>query len=173
MCMQRCVFLLGLLLVSISAQARLYTWVDPETGTKQMSGLPPAWYRSSEPGPHITVYENGRQIDDTSMETTVSERQRLRQQALIDLKRRQEEVARIKKEEKAMEEAEQEASMRKEPALPEEVSRIMVQLKEEEYIQQMKKIINEWDSKNPGAAAGKAADAGQAPQTPAPPAAGK
>jgi len=31
-----------------SVQAQMYQWTDPESGTTQLSGKPPAWYRSVE-----------------------------------------------------------------------------------------------------------------------------
>ncbi len=48
------------------AAARMYQWADAQTGTVQLSGAPPAWYRGAQPGPRVFVFENGRLIDDTA-----------------------------------------------------------------------------------------------------------
>lgn len=57
------------------AEARMYQWSNVVTGTVQLSGSPPAWYRSTTPGPRVFVFDNGRLIDDTAV--TVSHEQRL------------------------------------------------------------------------------------------------
>lgn len=50
-----------------SAQAeKMYQWVDPNTGTVQLAGKPPPWFRSATPGPRVRVYEHGKVIDDTA-----------------------------------------------------------------------------------------------------------
>jgi hypothetical protein len=75
-------------LLMLSAQvvsARMYQWVDPDTGTTQLSGKPPSWYRSEETGPRVVVHDNGRIIDDTGISLSVSENERLRQDALISV----------------------------------------------------------------------------------------
>lgn len=73
---------LALFLASLPAQARMYQWTDPETGTTQLSGKPPAWYRSMEKGPRVIVFEKGRVIDDTSISVSDALREELRVQAL-------------------------------------------------------------------------------------------
>jgi len=55
-----------LLMLAASAAARMYQWVDPRSGTVQLSGAPPAWYRSAQTGPRVFVFENGRLVDDTA-----------------------------------------------------------------------------------------------------------
>lgn len=55
-----------LLAASSAASARMYQWVDAQTGTVQLSGSPPSWYRGAAPGPRVFVFENGRLIDDTA-----------------------------------------------------------------------------------------------------------
>ncbi len=55
-----------LLVCSAAASARMYQWADPQTGTVQLSGSPPSWYRGTQPGPRVFVFENGRLIDDTA-----------------------------------------------------------------------------------------------------------
>jgi len=77
--------LLFVLLLQISsvAVARMYQWTDPDTGTTQLSGKPPSWYRSGDTGPRVFVFENGRVIDDTGISLPESENERLRQDALL------------------------------------------------------------------------------------------
>lgn len=59
----------------------MYQWVNPQTGRTQMSGKPPAWYRSDKPGPRVFVFENGRLIDDTARAVGIEERAALRASA--------------------------------------------------------------------------------------------
>jgi hypothetical protein len=70
-----------LILAALPAQARMYQWVDPGTGTPQLSGKPPAWYRSPAGGPRVLVFERGRLIDDTAIAVSEPERELLRQAA--------------------------------------------------------------------------------------------
>ena len=65
------------------AWARMYQWVDPDSGTTQLSGMPPAWYRSDEKGPRVFVFENGQVVDDTGIAVSDAERERLRRDAYI------------------------------------------------------------------------------------------
>ena len=74
------VFLMALLMIN-AVQARMYQWVDPRTRHTQMSGVPPAWYRSGQPGPRVFVFENGQIIDDTLVTVSEDKRQALREQA--------------------------------------------------------------------------------------------
>lgn len=77
--------LIVLMQLSSVAMARMYQWVDPDTGTTQLSGKPPSWYRSGEPGPRIIVYDNGRIVDDTGIRLATEANDRLRQEALISV----------------------------------------------------------------------------------------
>lgn len=63
--------------------ARMYQWTEPDTGSTQLSGKPPAWYRSSSSGPRVFVFENGRLIDDTAAEVSDKVRERMREQAFV------------------------------------------------------------------------------------------
>ena len=78
----RILFIL-LLSYSASISARMYQWVDPESGTTQLSGKPPMWYRSVQSGPRVFVFEKSKVIDDTGIEVSVLERERLRQRAFL------------------------------------------------------------------------------------------
>ncbi|MCG3144309.1 MAG: hypothetical protein HONDAALG_01728 [Gammaproteobacteria bacterium] len=69
---------------ALPAQARMYQWVNPQTGRTHMSGKPPAWYRSDKPGPRVFVFENGRLIDDTARAVAIEERAALRATAFAE-----------------------------------------------------------------------------------------
>jgi hypothetical protein len=71
------------MILSLTVHARMYQWVDPDTSTTQLSGKPPYWYRNGELGPRVIVFDNGKVIDDTGIDVSVDENERLRQQALI------------------------------------------------------------------------------------------
>lgn len=78
------IFLITVLLfISFAVNARMYQWTDPDTGTTQLSGKPPVWYRSGKGGPRVFVFENGKLIDDTGVKVSDTERESLRQQAML------------------------------------------------------------------------------------------
>ncbi len=77
------IVLILLLSVASIAEARMYQWTEPGVDTTQLSGKPPAWYRSAGGGPRVFVFENGRLIDDTAVAVSNEVRQRMRQQAFI------------------------------------------------------------------------------------------
>lgn len=88
------------LVLSISAfvvEARMYQWVEPGVETTQLSGKPPAWYRSAAGGPRTFVFENGRLIDDTGIEVSDEVRQQMREEAFtlseIDRQKVKEKIA--------------------------------------------------------------------------------
>ncbi len=63
------------------AAARMYQWQNPSTGTTQLSGAPPAWYRTTESGPRVYVFENNQLIDDTGIVVSAAQREALRAEA--------------------------------------------------------------------------------------------
>ncbi len=75
---------LGATLLSTGAAAadRLYQWIDPHTGTTQLSGRPPAWYRADAAGPRVFVFERGLLVDDSSVRLGERDRRWLRTAAL-------------------------------------------------------------------------------------------
>ena len=75
--------LLVLLFFSQSVQAVMYQWDDPETGTTQLSGKPPAWYRSAEGGPRVFVFNHGKVVDDTGIVISDEQRITLRTKAFV------------------------------------------------------------------------------------------
>lgn len=79
-----CVGLLFILLstLAVSVQARMYQWNNPDTGTTQLSGTPPPWYRSETGGPRVFVFEKGQLIDDTARRVPEAQRRFLREQAV-------------------------------------------------------------------------------------------
>jgi len=105
-------------LLSFAAAAasaeRMYQWVDPDTGTTHLSGKPPVWYRGAQAGPRVFVFDKDRIVDDTGIKLSETERDRLRQDALIDAEA-QREAAREKllqaKRLKAAMEQQQQASV--------------------------------------------------------------
>lgn len=81
--------LIGLLFFSQSilmqsVQAQMYQWTDPESGTTQLSGKPPAWYRSVEGGPRVFVFNRGKIVDDTGIKISDEQRISLRTRAFIN-----------------------------------------------------------------------------------------
>lgn len=52
------------------ALAQVYEWIDPESGRKRLSNVPPPWLRQplgERPGPRVQVYFEGRLADDTGL----------------------------------------------------------------------------------------------------------
>ena len=92
--------LMILLFFSQAVQAEMYQWDDAETGTTQLSGKPPAWYRSVEGGPRIFVFNHGKIEDDTGIDVSDQQRIALRTNAFIRA-----EEDRLAAKEKAMEAA--------------------------------------------------------------------
>ncbi len=72
-----------LLVFSQGISARMYQWIEADTGSTQLSGKPPMWYRSVLSGPRVFVFDNGRLIDDTAIEVDEEVRQQLRQRAFV------------------------------------------------------------------------------------------
>lgn len=73
--------LVSLCLCSLSitpAAARMYQWRSPATGTTQLSGTPPAWYRTVEGGPRVYVFDANRLVDDTGIAVSDEQRRALR-----------------------------------------------------------------------------------------------
>ncbi len=168
-------YLTGLLFFSLffpgqSVQAQMYQWADPETGTTQLSGKPPAWYRSAEGGPRVFVFNRGKVVDDTGIEVSDEKRSSLRIKAFIAA-----EEDRVAANQKAMEAAKLKAAMQRnneemsEDELLEEEethehqvesSEVMVleeledeemiekeMSSEEESVEKLKELIADWEDK--------------------------
>lgn len=76
-------FIVLLVVFSQGISARMYQWTEADTGSTQLSGKPPMWYRSASAGPRVFVFDNGRLIDDTAIEVDDEVRQQLRQRAFV------------------------------------------------------------------------------------------
>jgi hypothetical protein len=79
----RIILILFFSLTMFAAEARMYQWTEPGVETTQLSGKPPAWYRSVAGGPRVFVFDKGRLIDDTAVEVSDEIRQRMRQEAFM------------------------------------------------------------------------------------------
>lgn len=90
-----------LMVISVSADARMYQWTESDSGTTHLSGKPPVWYRSSAGGPRVYVFDSGRLIDDTAIEVDDEVRHQLRQQAFVLVEQDREDAR--KKSAKALE----------------------------------------------------------------------
>lgn len=89
-----------LLLAATSASARMYQWQDPDSKSVQFSGVPPAWYRSTEGGPRVRVYDGGKLVDDTYIRLTAQDNRSMRDSAFRVLEEEQQQEA-IKRLERA------------------------------------------------------------------------
>ncbi|MCB1740674.1 MAG: hypothetical protein KDK91_09910 [Gammaproteobacteria bacterium] len=77
------------ILATQSVQARMYQWRNPLTGTMQVSGKPPAWYRGEADGPRVWVYDGGFLVDDTAISVTDEQAEKLRGAAFEEHEARQ------------------------------------------------------------------------------------
>lgn len=92
------VAVVGLALGAVSADARMYQWMSPSTGSLQMSGEPPPWYRSQGDGPRVYVFEDGFLVDDTAIDVSDARKRALRRNAFAELSERRtlEALARVR-----------------------------------------------------------------------------
>lgn len=155
-------FIFILFISSFVLEARMYQWVEPGVDTTQLSGKPPAWYRSTAGGPRIFVFENGRLIDDTGIEVSDEVRQRMRQEAFIlaeeDRQKAKEKIVKaneMKQKFQKEDSKETESTVEDEQDLP-ELSTDTLFAKEEKNenqssdsdvdIEQLRKIIADWEA---------------------------
>jgi len=165
--------LIGLLFFSQSVfmqsiQAQMYQWADPETGTTQLSGKPPAWYRSVEGGPRVFVFNRGKIVDDTGIKISDEQRISLRTQAFInaeeDRTAAQQKATEAAKLKAAMENSNQELTgeniddeaLLDEPQINLEETMAMensddeelmaAEISEEESIEILKALVKEWEN---------------------------
>ncbi len=136
------------------ANARMYQWIDAHSGTPQLSGGPPVWYRSTHPGPRVVVFEDGRLLDDTALKVTPERRKALREAAyreyderkqlgelkrLEQLARREESLRRRAQAEKGAEEAKTEDQAEETPENMDQAT-----------IDRLKALISSFDKQNTG-----------------------
>jgi len=146
---------IGLLLISVTADARVYQWVNPDTGNVQFSGKPPSWYRGQNPGPRVLVFENGRLIDDTSRSVQDQQRLAIRQEAFSqgssigggEAALRGGSKAASSEDEQVREllDAKRQAAARMKQAEPEATEEEEVPLSPEESIGRLKQVIADYD----------------------------
>ena len=159
------VLFIGQSVLMQSAQAQMYQWVDPESGTTQLSGKPPTWYRSAEGGPRVFVFNHGKVVDDTGIDVSDEQRTSLRTKAFIRA-----EEDRLAAKEKSMEAAKLKAAMARnadETALQDGEDKVFLdesqdepmeeqmmaesaeeEVSEEEIsVEKMKALIKEWENK--------------------------
>ena len=144
---------LGLVLLAFTADARMYQWVDPVTGSLQMSGRPPAWYRSGWDGPRVRVFDNGTVVDDTSINVADDEMQALREEAFRQFDEGQ--LSALKRlESEALKEAEREERLSSVEDLmideldEEPVDTSLPDTLNDDTIDQLKDLIKQWDTLN-------------------------
>lgn len=145
-----------LLLSSLAwpAAGRMYQWVDPDSDTPQLSGKPPPWYRSREGGPRVVVYDKDRVVDDTIVVLSDAEREKLRQDALIQAERDQAAINEKLLEAKRMQAvldrnrpAEEEATVvEAPPPAPEPVAAPPQAVNEAPTIEAMRALVESWDA---------------------------
>ena len=155
------IILLLLLTYSTCISARMYQWVDPNSGSTQLSGKPPMWYRSTESGPRVFVFEKSKIIDDTGISVSDSERERLRQQAYLqaeeDTAMAREKLLQAKRMDAALQQKQQQkqeteavAKGEEEPVIEDIVEDIpeteTPAAEEPSTIEQMRKLIADWES---------------------------
>lgn len=152
--------------MSLASQARMYQWVNPGTRGVQLSGIPPAWYRSEAGGPRVRVFEQGNLIDDTAIALPASQREDLREAAFAELQRRQEAEAlrklelvarrrnvkekedKIRAERLAAEQAREQSQKRQEK---DKADAAAAETVDAAMIDKLKALIGQFDIQNPGA----------------------
>ena len=137
---------------SSAVDARMYQWVDPVTGSLQMSGKPPAWYRSNWEGPRVRVMENGILIDDTEIAVSDEQMEALRDEAFQQFEDAKELQALKRLESDALKEVEREERLSQledfESEEIEEPDEGLPNQINEDTIEQLKDLIDQWDTLN-------------------------
>ncbi len=156
---------LGLLLVlSQTVSARMYQWTEADTGSTQLSGKPPMWYRSDSVGPRIFVFDNGRLIDDTDVKVDEEVRIQLRQKAFalveedqtkakdklaksLELKEKYEEEKAERSKPDSSEEENQEVAAEEERYFDvEPIDDQSEEVDAEDTVENLRKLITEWEN---------------------------
>ncbi len=157
MCVNRLFLIVFLLIVSACVHARMYQWTDPDTGTTHLSGKPPSWYRSTEQGPRVIVFDKRRIIDDTKIDLPDMQRDELRIQAMIkaeeDMARAREQAIEAEQLKTALdkEQAAQETTASEAPQMLPDVESAETDHQEtapeidQDTAEQMKALIDQWE----------------------------
>ena len=95
----RSVLVLLLLSLCLPASARMYQWVNQNTGRVELSGSPPTWYRAAHGGPRIQVFDQGQMVDDTAIRLSSSQSEKLRNAAFeeFEVRRQAEQIKRLER----------------------------------------------------------------------------
>jgi hypothetical protein len=161
--------LLLLALVSGTAWARVYQWVDPDSGNVYLSGSPPAWYRAGAAGPRVLVYESGELVDDTTRSMTWEEAQALREQAVVEDQRRREDLTRQREAEaRARAEAAEETEEAAPELTDEERTRAQLRAAQDDYEEALRSYFRSIVLDNLPLLRGGEAPGDPAPEPPAP-----
>lgn len=159
----RLIVLSLLLTLPLLASARMYQWVNPASGRIELSGTPPAWYRTESGGPRVQVFENGQMVDDTAIALSASQSEKLREAAFeeFELRRQAERVKRLEKaarREAARRQArgEEPADVASEPGTQEAETTAQSPVEElpdvldQSTIDRLKDLIQDWDKQLSG-----------------------
>jgi len=130
------------------AQARMYQWANPGSGTVQLSGSPPPWYRSTVAGPRVLVFDNGQLVDDTAVSVADDRRLALRANAFGDSDPA---TASVTRGDSAAATSTDDAADRIDGAAPgtvledEQLSEIESRASVEQTVAELKSLLDAWD----------------------------
>jgi membrane protein involved in colicin uptake len=133
----------------------MYQWTDPDTGTPQLSGKPPYWYRGDEPGPRVYVIDNGRVVDDTGVTVPDGRRQQLREEAFLraeqdetQFRAKLEEERRLRAERVRAREVEQAQTTAQQPPAPApaEAPPLRTTRPESSEVEAMRALVEAWEN---------------------------
>ena len=152
------IFTLGIVFAA-SASARMYVWVSPQSGSVEMSGTPPAWYRGELGGPRVQVFDNGNLLDDTAIAPSARHDEELREAAFEESEQRKQAEA-IKRLERAarrerlkLAEADRLGEFQSEETQEIETAQANPddppESLDQNMIDRLKNIINQWDNPSP------------------------
>jgi len=148
----------------------MYQWRSPDSGSVHFSSTPPPWYRGTQPGPRVLVYQDGRLLDDTAVPVSDDRRRSLRQAAFRASRqyaqeqalRRLEQVSAREERRKRREKAEKAKAQQPQPSAPAATAAASPPALDRGTVDRLKAIISEWDREH-AAGAGESAG-GAAPQ---------
>ena len=142
--------LAALVAMAVTVEARMYQWVNPQTGTVQFAGDPPPWYRSHEGGARVLVFEKGKIIDDTAIAVPGERGEVLRQEAFEESDERKRLQALKKLEQAARRQAARQAAEEEMVASEAPGEEEAAEPTDRQTIEQLKEIIQQWDRQASG-----------------------
>ena len=141
----------------------MYEWQNPATGTVELSGKPPAWYRGNLGGPRVRVFDDGVLVDDTIIDLPPKYDQQMRESAFQAFERQQAEaVKRLERIARKRREAARRDAQTEEVAAanetPAESTSVLgsgppPEELDQGVINQLKSLIQNWDRQLGGAEA--------------------